>query len=84
MVPSSNFDPGVMLRALRFRANLAGYRIERGHYMDRPADRSVRCYLVPAADENAPRSGDGYPTLVRVREELDNLPNLRERSSPDE
>ncbi|WP_419938603.1 hypothetical protein [Candidatus Palauibacter sp.] len=84
MAPSSNFDPGVMLRALRFRANLAGYRLERGHYMDRPDDRADRWYLVPAADENAPRSGDGYPTLVRVREELDNLPNLRERSSPDE
>ncbi len=80
----ANFDPGVILRALRFRAQLAGYRLERGHYMDRPDDRADRWYLVPAADENAPRSGSGHPTIAKAMEALDQLPDLSGSPIPDE
>ena len=84
MVSSPNFDPGVILRALRFRAQLAGYRLERGHYMDRPDDRADRWYLVPAAEENPTRSGEGHKTIAKAMEELDRLPDLRGTSIPDE
>ena len=45
----SVFDEGVILRAHRFRAEMAGYRLERGHYMDREHDRADRWYVVPAS-----------------------------------
>lgn len=79
-----NFDRGVILRALRFRARLAGYRLERGHYMDQPDDRADRWYLVPEADSNASRSGDGYRTIAEVIEGLDALPELAGGSSRNE
>lgn len=84
LVSSANFDPGVILRALRFRAQLAGYRLERGHYMDQPDDRADRWYLVPASDDNAPRSGSGHPTIAEAMEALDQLPDLSGPPIPDE
>lgn len=77
----ANFDPGVIVRALRFRAKLAGFRLERGHYMDRPDDRADRWYVVPLGDSDAPRSGDGFPTIKRAAAEAERLRKLREAST---
>ena len=51
IVSPAKFDPGVIVRALRFRAKLDGFRLERGHYMDRSDDRADRWYAVPLEDE---------------------------------
>lgn len=57
----AEFDQGVILRAHQFRAEVAGYRLERGHYMsgeDDPADR-----IEAAADEAERLAGErGRPT----------------------
>lgn len=68
----SNFDEGVILRAHRFRAEMAGYRLERGHYMDGEDDRADRWYVVPASrtvSTAADRAGQGSvpPPLRRTR-----------------
>ena len=52
--------------------------------MDQPDDRADRWYLVPAADENAPRSGSGLKTIADAIKELDRLPDLRGTPIPDE
>ena len=60
----SEFDEGVILRAHRFRAEMVGYRLERGHYMDKEDDRADRWYVVPASQHvstAADRSGPGFP-----------------------
>lgn len=79
-----NFDRGVILRALRFRAELQGFRLERGHYMGGSDDRADRWYLVPLADSNASRTGSGYRTTGDALKELDRLGVLRETSPPDD
>lgn len=63
----SDFDEGVILRAHRFRAEMAGYRLERGHYMDGEDDRSDRWYVVPASrtvSVAADRTGPGLGTAA--------------------
>ncbi|WP_420615832.1 hypothetical protein [Candidatus Palauibacter sp.] len=80
----ANFDPGVIVRALRFRAKLDGFRLERGHYMDRPEDRADRWYVVPLGDNDAARSGDGFPTIKRAAAEAERLRKLREASPPED
>lgn len=61
---TERYDAGVILRAHRFRAERAGYRLERGHYMDGESDRSDRWYIVPTGtdpDHAAEwRRGSGY------------------------
>ena len=42
------FDPNVIIRAHRFRAEMAGYPLVRGHFMDGESDRADRWYLVPS------------------------------------
>ena len=72
----SNFDEGVILRAHRFRAELAGYRIERGHYMGGEEDRADRWYVVPVArtvSTAADRSGPGFRTLEAAADEAERL-----------
>ena len=81
---SANYDPGVIVRALRFRAKLDGFRLERGHYMDRPDDRADRWYAVPLGDSDAPRSGEGFPTIMAAANEAKRLRKLREGSIPDD
>ena len=83
-VSSANFDPGVIVRALRFRANLHGFRLERGHYMDRPEDRADRWYAVPLGDSDPSRSGDGFRTIQEAADEAERLRKLREASIPDD
>ena len=66
------FDEGVILRAHRFRAEMAVYRIERGHYMDAEDDRADRWYVVPASrkDSTGPdRSGQGFRTIAEAADE---------------
>ena len=61
----SEFDEGVILRAHRFRAEMVGYRLERGHYMDKEDDRADRWYVVRASQHvstAADRSGPGFRT----------------------
>lgn len=58
------FDGGVILRAHRFRAKVAGYRLERGHTMDGEDDRADRWYVVARdvepEEEAEHRAGGGY------------------------
>lgn len=81
---NANFDPGVIVRALRFRARLDGFRLERGHYMDRPEDRADRWYVVPLGDSDASRSGDGFPTIKEAAAEAERLRKLRGASPPED
>ena len=81
---SAKYDPGVIVRALRFRAKLDGFRLERGHYMDRPEDRADRWYAVPMGDGDASRAGEGFPTIMRAADEAARLRKLRETSDPDD
>ena len=78
---STKFDPGVIVRALRFRAKLHGFRLERGHYMDRPEDRADRWYAVPLGDGGAARTGDGFRTITEAADEAERLHKLRDASS---
>ncbi len=80
----AKFDPGVIVRALRFRAKLDGFRLERGHYMDQPDDRADRWYAVPLEDSDASRSGDGFPTIAEAADEAERLRKLREASPPED
>lgn len=84
IVSSANYDPGVVVRALRFRAKLDGFRLERGHYMDRSDDRADRWYAVPLGDSDASRSGEGFPTIMAAADEAARLRKLREASIPDD
>lgn len=77
----AGFDPGVVVRALRFRAELDGFRLERGHYMDRSDDRADRWYVVPMGDSEASRSGGGFPTIRKAADEVERLRKLREASA---
>ena len=58
-----NFDPTVIIRAHRFRAEMAGFKLERGHRMGHEDDRADRWYVVPLHAENPDRSGEGYRTI---------------------
>ena len=75
-----DFDRGVILRAHRFRAEIAGYRLERGHYMDRGDDRADRWYAVPLSEENPRRDGPGFPTSAQAAEEAERLAAEAEKS----
>ncbi len=77
-----HFDPGVIVRALRFRAKLDGFRLERGHYMDRSEDRADRWYAVPLEDSDGARSGSGFRTIAEAAAEAERLRKLREASAP--
>ncbi len=81
IVSSAKFDPSVVVRALRFRARLDGFRLERGHYMDRPEDRADRWYAVPLGDSEASRSGDGFRTIAEAADEAERLRKLRDGPS---
>lgn len=79
----NKFDEGVILRAHRFRAEVAGYRIERGHYMDGDDDRADRWYAVPSSREvstDSDRSGPGFRTIAEAADEAARL--ARERPGP--
>ena len=80
----AGFDPGVVVRALRFRARLAGFKLERGHYMGRSDDRADRWYVVPLGDSDASRSGDGFTTIRKAADEAERLRKLREASPPED
>ncbi|MYG49767.1 MAG: hypothetical protein F4164_10440 [Gemmatimonadales bacterium] len=84
IVSSARFDPSVVVRALRFRAKLDGFRLERGHYMDRPEDRADRWYAVPLGDSDPSRSGDGFRTIAEAADEAARLRKLRDASKPDD
>ena len=64
------FDPNVIIRAHRFRAEMAGYRLVRGHFMDGESDRADRWYPVPSdakpEDEAAHRQSDGYRSVAEA------------------
>ncbi|WP_419950679.1 hypothetical protein [Candidatus Palauibacter sp.] len=68
-----DFDRGVILRAHRFRAEIVGYRLERGHYMDREDDRADRWYAVPISEKNPRRDGPGHKTSAKAAEEAERL-----------
>lgn len=82
-MPKANFDPSVIVRALRFRAKTDGFRLERGHYMDRSEDRADRWYALPLGDRDASRSGDGFRTIGEAADEAARLRKLREASPPE-
>ncbi|WP_425154021.1 hypothetical protein [Candidatus Palauibacter sp.] len=66
-----DFDRGVILRAHRFRAEIAGYRLVRGHYMDREDDRADRWYVVSASEKNPERTGPGFRTSAAAAREAE-------------
>ncbi len=66
-----DFDRGVILRAHRFRAEIAGYRLVRGHYMDRADDRADRWYAVSASEKNPERTGPGFRTSAAAAREAE-------------
>lgn len=72
-VSGRHFDRGVILRAHRFVAELAGFRLERGHYMDQEDDRADRWYVVPLSEENPSRSGSGFKTSAAAAAEAKRL-----------
>ena len=81
----SEFDEGVILRAHRFRAEMAGYRLERGHYMGRENDRADRWYAVPASRKvstGADRSGPGFRTIAEAADEAVRLAGERRGPTP--
>ena len=72
----SDFDESVILRAHRFRAEVAGYRLERGHYMDGENDRADRWYMVPASrtvSKAADRAGPGFRTIAEAADEAERM-----------
>ena len=72
-VSDRNFDRGVILRAHRFRAEIVGYRLERGHYMDQDDDRADRWYAVLRSEENPTRGGPGFKTSAEAAAEAERL-----------
>ena len=72
-VSGRHFDRGVILRAHRFVAELAGFRLERGHYMDQEDDRADRWYVVPLSEETPSRSGSGFKTSAAAAAEAKRL-----------
>ena len=81
----SEFDKGVILRAHRFRAEMAGYRLERGHYMDGEDDRADRWYVVPASrrvSTGADRSGPGFRAITEAADEAERLAGERRGPTP--
>ena len=80
-VSERNFDRGVILRAHRFRAELVGYRLERGHYMDQDDDRADRWYAVPVSEENPTRSGSGFKTSAEAAAEAERLAAEAEKAA---
>lgn len=79
----SDFDEGVILRAHRFRAGMARYRLERGHYMDGEDDRADRWYLVPASctvSAATDRTGPGFRTAAAAADEAERLASRKRRS----
>ena len=82
----SDFDEGVILRAHRFRAEVAGYRIERGHYMDGEDDRADRWYVVPVSrtvSTATDRSGSGFRTIAEAADEAARLAGERQGATPE-
>ena len=77
------FDRGVILRAHRFRAEIVGYRLERGHYMDREEDRADRWYAVPVSEQNPTRDGPGHKTSAEAAEEAERLAAEAEAAKTD-
>jgi len=81
----SRFDEGVILRAHRFRAEMAGYRLERGHYMDGEDDRADRWYAVPASRQvstAADRLRPGFRTIEAAADEAERLARERRGATP--
>jgi len=81
----NEIDQAVILRAHRFRAEVAGYRIERGHYMDGEDDRADRWYVVPSSREvstDADRSGPGFRTVAEAADEAVRLAIERRGATP--
>lgn len=63
-----SYDPSVIIRAYRFIAEVAGYRIVRGDYMDQPNNRADRYYNVSLDADHAEETfvkgrSPGYRTL---------------------
>ena len=70
------YDPGVIMRAHKFRAEVAGFRLERGHYMGGEDDRADRWYVVRASrtvSTSADRTGPGFRTIREAADEAQRL-----------
>ncbi|WP_420439809.1 hypothetical protein [Candidatus Palauibacter sp.] len=83
--PMNEFDEGVILRAHRFRTEVAGYRIERGHHMGGEDDRADRWYVVPSSRKvstGADRSGPGFRTVAEAADEAVRLAGERGAPTP--
>lgn len=66
------FNPAVIMRAHKFRAEMSGFRLERGHYMSGEDDRADRWYVVPASravSTSADRTGSGFRTIGQAADE---------------
>lgn len=61
------YDPGVIIRAQRFRAQVAGFKLVRGHYASGDTDLATRWYVVPLdvdpEREQEHRQDGGYRTV---------------------
>lgn len=62
------YDPGVIIRAHRFRAEMVGFKLVRGHYAGGDADLATRWYVVPLVVapecEHEHRQSGGYSTIA--------------------
>ena len=71
-----DYDEGVILRAHQFRAEMAGYRLVRGHSMEGEDDRADRWYVVPASrtiSTAADRAGPGFRKVEAAADEAERL-----------
>ena len=62
------YDPGVIIRAHRFRAEMAGFKLVRGHYASGDADLAAPWYVLPfdvtPEREHEHRQRGGYSTIA--------------------
>ena len=81
-----NVDPKVVLRAIRFAAEVEGYRLSRGSRMDVEFDRADRWYATPLdaspSEEQAFKETlPGHPTIREALKEVREKKMVEKRSS---
>ena len=66
------YDPGVIIRANQFRAQMAGFKLVRGHYASGETDLASRWYVVPREcspeEEAEHRQNGGHRTIADAAE----------------
>lgn len=81
-----NVDPKVVLRAIRFAAEVEGYRLSRGSRMDVEFDRADRWYATPldaspSEEQSLKENQSGHPTIREALKEVRERNMVEKRSS---